>query len=202
MIVVYSTEVSTLYLCIVIPSLIEWLENLLFVILTLPLVYGPKITTWRYKGLPQELVMLCYGFPVTQVPACSAKVSSWLKPLLHIVDQITFCVFPHTAEQDSQPTASPISKQVVPYRTHGGTCYPGVSTPKIRSLADSSMTIYNTWRNPTVSTIPTHAQTTILILTTVTHIMTDGRPKLSTITQAKLNIIKKERLVRHSWLYG
>jgi hypothetical protein len=30
----------------------------------------------------------------------------------------------------------------------------------------------------------------------------DGRTKLSTITEAKLNIIKMERLVRHSWLHG
>jgi hypothetical protein len=25
-------------------------------------VYGPEITTWRYKGLLQEYVMLCYSF--------------------------------------------------------------------------------------------------------------------------------------------
>jgi hypothetical protein len=33
-----------------------------------------------------------------------------------------------------------ISKQVVPYQTPGGTCYPGGSTSKNRSLADSSKT--------------------------------------------------------------
>jgi hypothetical protein len=84
--------------------------------------------------------MLCYGFLVTQVPDCSAKVSSLLEPLLHLVDQIMFCAFPHTTEQDSQPITSLISKQVVPYRT----------------------------RNPTVSTISTHAQNTTSNLTTVT----------------------------------
>jgi hypothetical protein len=146
--------------------------------------------------------MLCYGFPVTRVPVCSAKVSSWLDPLLHLVNQITFCVFPHTTEQDSQPTASLISKQVVPYQTHGDTCSPGVSTPKTQFLADSSMTNHNTWRHPTVSTISNLAQTTASNLTTVTHITMDGRPKLSTITQAKLNIIKMEKLVRHTWLHG
>jgi hypothetical protein len=61
----------------------------------------------------------------------------------------------------------PFSKQVVPYWTRGGTCCPRVSTPKTRSLADSSMTIHITWRNPTVSTIPTHAQTTASILTKI-----------------------------------
>jgi hypothetical protein len=111
--------------------------------------------------------MLCYGFPGPRVPTSSAKVSSWLKPLLHLVDQITSCIFPHTAEQDSQPTAALISKQDVPYRSCSGTCCPGVSTPKTRSLADSSMTIHITWQNLTVSTIPTHAQTTASILTTV-----------------------------------
>jgi hypothetical protein len=58
--------------------------------------------------------------------------------------------------------------QVIPYRTRGGTCYTGVSTPMIRSLADSSMTIHITRRIPTVSTIPTHPQTIASILTTVT----------------------------------
>jgi hypothetical protein len=33
--------------------------------------------------------MLCYGSPATRVPASNAKISSWLKPLLHLVDQIT-----------------------------------------------------------------------------------------------------------------
>jgi hypothetical protein len=112
--------------------------------------------------------MLCYGSPVTQVPGSSVKVSLWIKPLLHLVDQITFCVFPHTTEQDSQPTTSLINRQVVPYRTRGGTFCPGMSTPKTRSLAYLSMTNHVTWQSPTVSTIKTHAQTTTSILTTVT----------------------------------
>jgi hypothetical protein len=131
-------------------------------------VYGPEVTTCHYKGLLLELVMLCYSSTWPWVPASTAKVSSWLEPLLHLVDQITSCVFPHTTEQDSQSTTSLISKQVIPYRTCGGTCYAGVSTPKTRSLVDSSMTNHITWWNPTVSTIPTHAQTTASILTTVT----------------------------------
>jgi hypothetical protein len=112
--------------------------------------------------------MLCYSSPVTRVPASSAKVSSWLEPLLNLVDQIMSCVSPHTAEQDSLPTTSLISKQVIPYRTREGTCCPRVSTPKTRSLANLSMTNHITWRNPTISTIPTHAQTMASILTTVT----------------------------------
>jgi hypothetical protein len=112
--------------------------------------------------------MLCYGFPWPWVPTSNAKVSSYLEPLLHLMDQITFCVFPHTTEQDSLPTASLISRQVVSYRTRGNTCCPGVSTPKTWSLVDLSMTSHTTRQNPTVPTIPTHAQTTTSILTTVT----------------------------------
>jgi hypothetical protein len=112
--------------------------------------------------------MLCYGFTVTRVPASNAKVFSWLEPLLHLVDQITSDVFSYTTEQDSQPIAALISKQVIPYRTRGDTCCPRLSTPKIWCLADSSMTIHNIWGNPTISTISTHAQTTTSILTMVT----------------------------------
>jgi hypothetical protein len=75
---------------------------------------------------------------------------------------------PHSTEHDTQPIAYLISKQAVPYRTHGGTSCPGVSTPKIRSLAYSSMTNHITWRIPTASTIPNLAQTTASNLTTVT----------------------------------
>jgi hypothetical protein len=111
--------------------------------------------------------MLCYDFPWPRVSTSSAKVSSWLKPLLHLVDQIMFYVFPDTAEDDSLPVASLISRQVVPYQTRGGTYCLGVSTPKTQTIVDSSMTNHITWWNPTVSTIPTHAQTTTSILTTV-----------------------------------
>jgi hypothetical protein len=43
-------------------------------------------------------------------------------------------------QQEKLTRAFLISQQVVPYQTHGGTCCPGVSTPTIWSLADSSMT--------------------------------------------------------------
>jgi hypothetical protein len=142
--------------------------------------------------------MLYYGFPGPQVPACSAKVSLWHEPLLHLMDQITFSVFSHTTEQNSQPTTFLISKQAVPYRTHGSTCYPKGSTPKYRSLANSSKTIHKPWRSqpsPPFQTLlkPQHWTSPLS-----PHIMTDGRPILSTVTQAKLNIIKMEWLVR--WL--
>jgi hypothetical protein len=129
--------------------------------------------------------------------------SSWLEPLLHLVDKITFCVFPHTIEQDSQPIASLISKQAVSYQTRGGTCCPGVSTPKARSIVDSSMTNHNTWRNPTVSTIQTHAQTAASNLTTVTSDHDGWKTNtLNTQHKPKLNIIKMEDLYEDSRLHG
>jgi hypothetical protein len=50
---------------------------------------------------------------------------------------------PHSTEQDTLPIAFLISKKATPYQTHGGTYYPRVSTPMIRSLADSSTTCHD-----------------------------------------------------------
>jgi hypothetical protein len=146
--------------------------------------------------------MLCYGSPVTRVPACNANVSSWLKPLLHQVDQITFCIFLHTIEQDWQPIASQISKHIVPYQTCDDTCCPRVSTPKTRSLVDSSMINHITGQIPTVYTIPTHAHTTTSILTTVNSHLDGWKTNLSHKDASHTQHRKDGRLVRHSWLHG
>jgi hypothetical protein len=81
--------------------------------------------------------------------------------------KVTMPIF-HSFEQGTLPTVSLISKQAVPYRTHGGTYCPGVSTSMTRSLADSSMTNHITWRIQTVPTIPNLAQSIASNLTTVT----------------------------------
>jgi hypothetical protein len=60
-------------------------------------------------------------FPEQMVPACIAKVSC-------------------STEYNTRPIAYLIIKQAIPYQTRGGTCCPGVSTPKIQSLAGSSTT--------------------------------------------------------------
>jgi hypothetical protein len=96
---------------------------------------------------------------------------------------------PHSTKHDTQPTAHLISMQVIPYQTRGGTCCPGVSTPKIRSIADSSMTSHITWRNPSASTIPTLLKLQHWSSPQSNHISTDGRPSL-TESQDKLNITK------------
>jgi hypothetical protein len=62
----------------------------------------------------------------------------------HFTKYVTKCdAIPHSTEQDTLPIVFLISKQVVPYWTHGGTWCPGVSTPKIWSLADSSTTCHD-----------------------------------------------------------
>jgi hypothetical protein len=108
----------------------------------------------------------------------------------------------HSSEQDTLPTTSLISKQVVPYRTRGGSCCPGVSTPMTQLLADSSMANCITSWIPTISAIPNLAQTTASNLTTVTSHHDGWKTNTLNIPQVKLNIIKMDRLARHSRLYG
>jgi hypothetical protein len=98
----------------------------------------------------------------------------------------------HSSEQGSLNTTSLISKRAVPYRIRGGTCCPMVSTPKIQSLADSSMRKHITWRNPTISTSPTLLKPQHRSSPRSNHISADGRPSL-TKSQAKLNITKDEK---------
>jgi hypothetical protein len=74
----------------------------------------------------------------------------------------------YSSEQGTLPTASLISKQAILYRTRGNTCCPEVSTPKTRSLADSSMTNHKPVKVTTFPTIPKLDQTTASNLTTVT----------------------------------
>jgi hypothetical protein len=129
------------------------------------------------------------------VPACSAKVSHanvpsctmWFRQFTKY-DHKVWC-HAHSTKHDTQPIAYLISKRDVPYRTRGGTCYPEMSTPKIWSLADSSMTNHITWRNPTVSTILTLLKPHHRSSPRSSHISMDGRPSL-TKTQDKLNITK------------
>jgi hypothetical protein len=91
----------------------------------------------------------------------------------------------HSSEQGTLPTTSLISKQAISYRTHGGTYCPGVSTHKIQSLADSSMTNHKLWRlqhSPPFQTLlkPQHRTSP-----RSPHITMDGRPTLSTLNTSK-----------------
>jgi hypothetical protein len=67
------------------------------------------------------------------------------RPFLHRVGKAfhkVWCHF-HSTEQDMLPTVFLISKQSIPYWVRGDTYCPGVSTPKIRSLAGSSTTCHD-----------------------------------------------------------
>jgi hypothetical protein len=116
--------------------------------------------------------------------------------------RVTTPIF-YSSEQCTLPTTSIIIEQVVPYRIHGGTCCPRVSTPKILSLADSSMTTINYEdRNLPHRSKPCSNH---IIESHLGHLtsrqMEDQHSQHS--TQAKLNIIKIERLVwwlKTAWL--
>jgi hypothetical protein len=87
----------------------------------------------------------------------------------------------HSSEQGTLPTSSLISKQVILFWTRGDTYCPGVSTPKIWSLADSSMTNHKPWRSQPSPPFQTLLEAHHWTSPRSPHIMTDGRPTLSTL---------------------
>jgi hypothetical protein len=105
-------------------------------------------------------------FPAHSGPICTM----WFRQFTQNVTKTEHKdrIHPHSIEHDTRPISYLISKQAVPYRTHGGTYCPGVSTPMTQSLADSNMTKHITWRIPAITTIPNLAQTTTSNLTMVT----------------------------------
>jgi hypothetical protein len=150
-----------------------------------------RSTTWVCHALLR--------FPEQTVPACSAKVFHtnvpsyimWFRQVTKYVTKYDYKLWchPHSTEHDTQLIPYLISKQAIPYRIRAVTCCPEVSTHKIRSLLDSSITDYITWQNLTVSTIPTLLKPQHRSSPWSNHITTDGRPSL-TKTQDKLNITK------------
>jgi hypothetical protein len=68
---------------------------------------------------------------------CFAKVSPQ-RPLLHHVVYRYSHILHRTTEQGTLSKTILISQQVIPYQTHGGIVCAGWSTPKNRSIADSS----------------------------------------------------------------
>jgi hypothetical protein len=91
----------------------------------------------------------------------------------------------HSSEQGTLPTTSLISKQVVLYRTRDGTCYPGVSTPKTRSLADSNMTNHKPWRSQPSPPFQTLLKPQHRTSQRSPHITTDGRLTLSALNTSQ-----------------
>jgi hypothetical protein len=128
-----------------------------------------------YHSIPSGPFRNCYGFPLLgtiiypQAPLAPCGLVGIAIPVPRLW-------------QDKLTRAFLISHQAVPYRTRGGTCCPGGSTPKIRSLADSSMTSHITWWNPTVSTIPTLLKSQHRSSPWSPHITRDERPNTLTKT--------------------
>jgi hypothetical protein len=91
----------------------------------------------------------------------------------------------HSSEQVTLPTTSLISKQVVPYRTRGNTCYPGVSTPKTWSLADLSMTNHKPRRLQPFPPFQTLLKPQYRISPRSPHITIDERSTLSTLNTSQ-----------------
>jgi hypothetical protein len=147
--------------------------------------------------------MSCFATIFWQtVIAYSTKVSHtnvpsytmWFRQFIKYITKTNHKVWchPHSIEHDTPPIAYLISKQVISYRTCGGICCPRMSTRKIQSLANSSMTNHITWRNTTVSIIQILLKPNHQSLPQSKRISTDGRPSRIK-TQAKLNITKDEK---------
>jgi hypothetical protein len=88
--------------------------------------------------LQRSTTGVCYAllqFPEQTVSACSAKVSRtnipsctmWFRQITKYVIKYDtkYDANSYSTEQGTQPIAFLISKQVTPYQTHGGICYPG-----------------------------------------------------------------------------
>jgi hypothetical protein len=129
-------------------------------------------------------------------PAYSAKVFTH-RPLLHHVHWGKQHVISHSSEQDT--IVFLISKQATPYRTRGVTCCPGVSTPKIRSLANSSTTCHDGINHLHHSN---HCSNHIISPHTVNSHLDGWETTSLTLRRIHTQHHKDERLARHSRLHG
>jgi hypothetical protein len=88
------------------------------------------------------MVPTCHAMiSCTNVPSCTM----WFRRITKYDERYVtkYDANSHSTEQYTLPIAFLISKQVIPYRTRGGTCCAGVSTPKTQSLADSRTTCHD-----------------------------------------------------------
>jgi hypothetical protein len=103
-------------------------------------------------------------------------------PLLH---HVGLTEWPYHFPLIRERHTSLISKQVISYWTCGGTCWPGGSTPKNRSLADSSRTNHKPWRSQPFPPFQTLFKPQHRTSPWSSHIMTDGRSILSTLNTSQ-----------------
>jgi hypothetical protein len=211
MIVVHFTKVASCTPWVVISSLAKRLWKPPFSILYTSFGVWPRD---HYMMLQRSTTRVCHAllwFPEEMVPACCAMVSRtnvpsctmWFRKFTKYVTKTDHKVWchPHSTEHDTQPIAYLISKQAVPCRTCGGTCCPGVSIPKIHSLANLSMTDHITdgiqpsppfWPCSNHCIDPHHSQITSRQMGD--HLSQRHKPNSSSQ--------RMEGLVRLSWLHG
>jgi hypothetical protein len=141
MTVVHFTKVSTLYPLVVISSLAKRLEK------------PPFCHSYTSFGVwPRDHYMPLQRFTMGRMPGLAKVVHGTIRmlrfprvehgtttPLAPCEPRRVTTPISLSSEQGTLPIASLTSKQVVPYRTRGVTCCHGVSTPKTRSLENSSM---------------------------------------------------------------
>jgi hypothetical protein len=188
MIVIHFAKVSTLYPRVVISSLAKRLEK------------PPFCHSYTSFGVwHKNHYILLQRFTMGHMPGLDKVVRGTIAMLRfpRVVRETTAPLAPceprrvttlisHSTEQDTLPITSLISKQVVPYQTHGSTCYPGVSTPKTQSLSDSSMTNHKPWRSQPSPPFQSLLKPQHRISPRSPHIMTDGRPTLSTLNTSQI----------------
>jgi hypothetical protein len=149
MIVVHFAKVSTLYPWVVISSLAKRQEK------------PPVCHSCTSFGVwPRDRYMSLERFTMGHMPGLAKLVRGTIA-MLRSPEEVHGSTTPlapcdpvkvttpisHSSKQGTLPIASLISKQAIPYRTCDSTYYPGVSSPKTRYLADSSMTNHKPWRS-------------------------------------------------------
>jgi hypothetical protein len=142
---------------------------------------GSHVACWRLSGGLGRQQLL--RFPAQNGPFCTMCFRQFTKNVTKTDHKEES--HPHSTKYDTQPTSYLISKQAVPYWTCGGTCYPGVSAPKTQSLVDSSLTNHKLWRSQPSPPFQTLLKSQHWISPRSPHIMTDGRPTLSTLNTSQ-----------------
>jgi hypothetical protein len=140
------------------------------------------VTKLYYGRMPGLAKVVCGTIAILRFPRV---VHGTTAPLALCEPRWVTMLISHLSEQGTLPTASQISKQAVAYRTRGDTCCPIVSTPKTRSLADSSMTNHKPWRSQPSPPFQTLLKSQHRTSPRSPHITTDGRPTLSTLNTSQ-----------------
>jgi hypothetical protein len=187
MTVVYFANVSTLYPWVVISSLAKWLEK--------PSFYHCYTFFGVWPGdhyMPLQRYTMGHMPGLAKVVCGAIAMLRFLKAVRGTTTPLAPCeprrvttpIF-HSSEQGALPIASLISKQVIPYWKHCGTCCPGLPTPKTQSLADLSISNHEPWMSQPSPPFRTLFKPQHRTSPRSPHITMDGRPTLSTLNTSQ-----------------